>query len=263
MGVHLTFLGTGTSQGVPVIACECEVCASNDIRDKRLRSSVLFEVDGDHAAEGPKAFVVDTGPDFRQQMLRAHVQSLDAVLFTHEHKDHVAGLDDVRAFNFRQKRDMDVFAAPQVQEALKREFHYVFAEAPYPGVPRVCLQNLDGDPLSISGVEVVPLPVLHFRLPVLGFRIGPIAYITDANAFAPETWERLEGVEILILNALRKEKHISHFNLEEAIEVIERIKPDQAYLTHISHLLGRHRDVSLELPEGVRLAEDGLRLSAG
>ena len=263
MGVHLTFLGTGTSQGVPVIACECAVCASDDARDKRLRSSVLFEVDGDHAAEGPKAFVVDTGPDFRQQMLRARVQSLDAVLFTHEHKDHVAGLDDVRAFNFRQKRDMDVYAAPQVQEALKREFHYVFAEAPYPGVPRVCLHNLDGGPLTISGVEVVPLPVLHFRLPVLGFRIGPIAYITDANAFAQETWERLEGVKILVLNALRKEKHISHFTLDEALEVIDRVKPEQAYLTHISHLLGRHRDVSLELPEGVYLGEDGLRLSAG
>jgi len=263
MGIHLTLLGTGTSQGVPVIACDCGVCTSTDSRDKRLRSSVLFEVDGDHAPQGKKVFVVDTGPDFRQQMLRQEVQVLDAVLFTHEHKDHVAGLDDVRAFNFRQKRDMDVYAAPRVQEALQREFQYVFSSDPYPGVPRVHMCDLDGEPLTIGGVEVVPLPVLHHSLPVFGFRIGPIAYITDANAFAQETWDRLEGVEILVLNALRREKHISHFTLEEALEVVDRVGPAEAYLTHISHLLGKHRDVAPDLPRGVFLGEDGLRLSAG
>ena len=262
MGVHLTLLGTGTSQGVPVIACDCGVCTSHDPRDQRLRSSALFEVDGTHAPEGNRTFVIDTGPDFRQQMLRARVQQLDAVLFTHEHKDHVAGLDDVRAFNFRQKRDMDVYAAPRVQDALRREFHYVFAEKPYPGVPRVRLNDLDGAPLQVGGVDIVPLPVMHYKLPVLGFRIGPIAYITDANALAPETWARLEGVDVLVLNALRQEKHISHFNLEEALEVIDRVEPREAYLTHISHLFGKHRDVTPDLPRGVNLGEDGLRISA-
>ena len=262
MGVHLTLLGTGTSQGVPVIACDCPVCTSKDARDQRLRASALFEVDGEHAAEGPKTFVVDTGPDFRQQMLRREVKSLDAVLFTHEHKDHVAGLDDIRAFNFRQKRDMDVYASMRVQEALHREFQYVFDANPYPGIPRVRLHDLDGGPLTIEGVEVVPLPARHYKLPVLGFRIGPISYITDANALDPETWARLEGTEILVLNALRKEKHISHFNLEAALHVIDRISPRSAYLTHISHLLGPHADVSTELPDGVFLGEDGLRLSA-
>lgn len=261
MGVHLTLLGTGTSQGVPVIACDCGVCSSSDPRDQRLRSSALFEVDGADAADGPRTFVIDTGPDFRQQMLRAKVKSLDAVLFTHEHKDHVAGLDDVRAFNFRQKRDMDVYATPQVQSALKREFQYVFEANPYPGVPRVQLHNLDAAALLVSGVEVIPLPVQHFKLPVMGFRIGKVAYITDANRFSPETWDRLEGVEVLVINALRKEKHISHFNLDEALEVIEKVGPKQAYLTHISHLLGRHREVSLDLPRGVALGEDGLKIS--
>ena len=261
MGVHLTLLGTGTSQGVPVIACDCAVCTSADPRDNRTRSSALFEVDGEHAPEGPRTFVIDTGPDFRQQMLRNEVKSLDAVLFTHEHKDHVAGLDDIRAFNFRQKRDMDVYAVPRVQEALRREFKYVFDPHPYPGIPKVQLHDLDGDPLHIAGVEVVPLPVIHYKLPVLGFRIGPVAYITDANAFAPETWDRLEGVKVLVINALRKESHLSHFTLDEALEVIERVGPDEAYLTHISHLLGKHRDVAPELPRGVYLGEDGLRIS--
>lgn len=261
MGVHLTFLGTGTSQGVPVIACDCNVCASSDARDQRLRSSVLFEVDGAHAPRGAQALVVDTGPDFRQQMLRQGVTRLDAVLFTHEHKDHVAGLDDVRAFNFRQKRDMDVYAVPRVQDALRREFHYVFAETPYPGVPRIRLHDIDESPFDIAGVEVVPLPVMHHQLPVLGFRIGPVAYITDANALTPVTWERLKGVEVLVLNALRREKHISHFTLDEALDVVERVAPQKAYFTHISHLLGRHQEVSATLPEGVFLGEDGLRIS--
>ena len=262
MGVHLTLLGTGTSQGVPVIACDCRVCTSTDPRDNRTRSSALFEVDGEHAPEGPRTLVVDTGPDFRQQMLRSKVTTLDAVLFTHEHKDHVAGLDDIRAFNFRQKRDMDVYAVPRVQEALRREFKYVFDPHPYPGIPKVQLHDLDGGPVTIGGVEVMPLPVVHYKLPVLGFRIGPIAYITDANAFAPETWSRLEGVEVLVINALRKEPHLSHFTLDEALEVIERVGPSEAYLTHISHLLGKHRDVAPDLPRGVFLGEDGLRISA-
>jgi len=262
MGVHLTFLGTGTSQGVPVIACDCEVCSSADPRDTRLRSSVLFEVDGEDAPHGPRRFVVDTGPDFRQQMLANRVTGLDAVLFTHEHKDHVAGLDDIRAFNFRQKRDMDVYATARVQEALKREFKYVFEPHPYPGIPRVRLHEIDDRPFEVGGVHIVPLPVVHYRLPVLGFRIGKVAYITDAKAFAPETWGRLEGVEVLVINALRKESHLSHFTLDEALEVIERVGPKSAYLTHISHLLGKHRDVAIDLPRGVELGVDGLKIYA-
>jgi len=261
MGVHLTLLGTGTSQGVPVIACDCEVCTSSDPRDKRLRSSAMIEVDGEDAPEGPRTFVIDTGPDFRQQMLQNRVTALDAVLFTHEHKDHVAGLDDVRAFNFRQKRDMDVYATPRVQDALKREFKYVFDPHPYPGIPRVRLHEIDDRPFEVGGVKVVPLPVVHYKLPVLGFRMGKVAYITDANALAPETWKRLEGVEVLVINALRKESHLSHFNLDEALEVIERVGPSQAYLTHISHLMGKHRDVAIHLPRGVEMGEDGLKIS--
>ena len=230
------------------------MCTSTDFATTTW-SSALFEVD-EHAPEGPRTFVVDTGPDFRQQMLRSKVTTLDAVLFTHEHKDHVAGLDDIRAFNFRQKRDMDVYAVPRVQEALRREFKYVFDPHPYPGIPKVQLHDLDGGPVTIGGVEVMPLPVVHYKLPVLGFRIGPIAYITDANAFAPETWPRLEGVEVLVINALRKEPHLSHFTLGEALEVIERWA-SEAYLTHISHLLGKHRR-GIDLPRGVFLGEDGL-----
>ncbi len=261
MGVHLTLLGTGTSQGVPVIACDCGVCTSKDPRDNRLRSSAMFHVDGADAPEGPRHFVVDTGPDFRQQMLREKVDSVDAILFTHEHKDHVAGMDDVRAFNFRLKRDMDVYAAPSVQDALRREFHYVFGENPYPGVPQVRLHGLGEEPQTIGGVHVLPLPVMHYKLPVLGFRMGRIAYITDANALSEVTWQRLKGVEVLVLNALRKEPHISHFNLEEALEVIERVGPKKAYLTHISHLLGKHESIQAELPDGVFLGWDGLRIS--
>lgn len=205
--------------------------------------------------------MIDTGPDFRLQMLRSKVKSLDAVLFTHEHKDHVAGLDDIRAFNFRQKRDMDVYATPRVQEALRREFKYVFDPHPYAGIPKVQLHELDGSPLNVGGVDVIPLPVMHYRMPVLGFRIGPVAYITDAKAFEPETWQRLEGVNVLVINALRKEPHLSHFTLDEALEVIERVGPETAYLTHISHLLGKHRDLTPDLPRGVFLGEDGLRIS--
>lgn len=245
-----------------MIACDCGVCKSTDPRDQRLRSSALFEVDGADAPEGPRTFVIDTGPDFRQQMLRNRVTSLDAVLFTHEHKDHVAGLDDIRAFNFRQKRDMDVYAAPRVQNALRREFKYVFDAHPYPGIPRVRLHDIDESPFQIGGVDIVPLPVVHYKLPVLGFRIGSVAYITDANALTPQTRERLKGVEVLVINALRKERHLSHFNLEEALEIIDSVGPREAYLTHISHLLGRHRDVSIDLPRGVELGEDGLKISA-
>ncbi len=252
--MKITVLGSGTSQGVPVIGCQCEVCLSADERDKRLRSSVLIET-------GTKTFVVDTGPDFRQQMLRADVRSLDGVLFTHEHKDHVAGLDDIRAFNFVQKKEMTVYATPQVQEALKRDFHYAFADVKYPGVPRIHLETISSNAFEAEGVLIRPIQVLHYKLPVLGFRIGDFTYITDANQIPEEEKKKIYGTKVLIINALRKTDHISHFTLEEALEVIDEFKPQKAYITHISHQMGLHASVSHELPEGVYLAYDQLEIS--
>ncbi|MGB1074656.1 MAG: MBL fold metallo-hydrolase [Flavobacteriales bacterium] len=255
MEVQLTFLGSGTSQGVPVIACSCAVCQSVDTRDKRLRSSVLIEVDG-------RTFVIDTGPDFRQQMLREEVQEVDALVYTHEHKDHVAGMDDIRAFNFRQKKDMPVFATRSVQTALQREFHYVFAQNKYPGVPAVVLHEISEDPFEICGVTWWPLPVKHRAMPVLGFRVGDVAYITDANAIEPLTWSRLEGVDILVLNALRRADHVSHFTLDQALAIAQKVGARETYLTHISHQMGLHADVEKELPNGIFLACDGLKVKS-
>lgn len=250
----VTFLGTGTSQGVPVIACKCEVCQSKDLKDKRLRTSILINYEG-------KNIVIDTGPDFRQQMLNNSVEKLDAIVFTHEHKDHVAGMDDIRAFNFSQRKDMQVYASEQVQVALKREFHYVFADIKYPGVPQVHLNTIHKDDnFLVDGVEFIPIEVMHYKLPVLGFRIGDFTYITDANYIPPDQLEKVKGTKILVLNALRKKSHISHFNLQKAIDLVDHIKPDQAYFTHISHYMGKHIDVSHELPDYIDLAYDGLKI---
>lgn len=252
--MRLTFLGTGTSQGVPVIGCDCEVCTSDDPRDKRLRTSAMIEVGGN-------TFVIDTGPDFRQQMLRNTPSDMPKVLFTHEHKDHIAGLDDIRAFNFKYRKPIEIYATQSVQEALRREYHYVFAAQKYPGVPQVELNDISNlDSFTVDGIEIQCIHLLHYKMPVLGFRIENVAYITDANYIAPEEMDRLRGLDVLVINALRKEKHISHFNLEEALEVIDELKPKQSYLTHISHLLGKHADISSELPAGVKLAEDGLQV---
>ena len=250
MEVEFTFLGTGTSQGVPIIGCSCEVCRSENTRDQRLRSSLLVKAGG-------VAVVIDTGPDFRQQCLRAKLETLDAVVFTHEHKDHVAGLDDIRPFNFRRRKDMPVFATARVEEALQREFKYIF-EANYPGVPRVQLNRITMDPFDIGDATWWPLPVMHHRLPVMGYRIGGLAYITDANQLSELTLKRLKGVDVLVLNALRKESHLSHFTLEEALEWASKIDARQTYLTHISHHLGLHESVNADLPNGVALAYDGL-----
>lgn len=251
--MKITFLGTGTSQGVPVIACDCEVCLSKNEKDKRLRSSILIEDKG-------QVIVIDTGPDFRQQMLRENVQQLDAVVFTHEHKDHIAGLDDVRAFNFKQKKDMDIYATPETQTALIREFHYAFADFKYPGVPSLELHTISDDAFNIGDVELLPINVWHYKMPVKAFRINNFTYITDANRIEEEELEKIKGSEIIVINALRKSDHISHFKLSEAIALLEKLKPKKAYLTHISHYLGKHEDVQKELPDFIQIAHDGLAL---
>ena len=249
----VTFLGTGTSQGVPVIACSCEVCNSLDFRNKRLRVSV-------HVAVGGKSFVIDTGPDFRQQMLQERIEKLDAILFTHEHKDHTAGLDDVRAFNFRQKKNMPAYGRPSVLDQLKKEFAYAFAEVKYPGTPNIDLKTIDNKAFEVEGVEVLPIEVLHYKLPVYGYRIKDFTYITDANDISSAEKEKIKGSKVLVLNALRKTDHISHFTLQEALDLIEELKPEKAYLTHISHQMGLHKEVSKELPKNVYLAYDGLKV---
>jgi len=252
--VTITFLGTGTSQGVPVIACGCEVCTSTDKHDKRLRTSVLIEIDG-------KVIAIDSGPDFRYQMLRAGVKRLDAVVFTHEHKDHTAGLDDIRAFNFVQQAPMDIYAVPRVQESLKREFSYIFAAYKYPGIPQLNMHTIGLDPFFIGPVEITPIEVMHYRLPVLGFRIKDFTYITDAKTIAPAEMEKIKGSRVLVINALQKEPHISHFTLDEAIALAKQMGAQTTYFTHISHRLGKHADVSAELPEGIALAYDGLTIT--
>lgn len=246
-----TFLGTGTSQGVPVIACDCEVCSSVDFRDKRLRSSIHFEVDD-------LSIIIDSGPDFRQQVLRERITHLDALLFTHEHKDHTAGLDDIRSFNFKQKVDMPIYARKNVLEQLKQEFAYIFQEIKYPGVPSLEMNEIDNSSFSIGNTTIQPIDALHYKLPVFGFRIKDFTYITDANHLEGLEKEKINGSKYLVLNALQRKKHVSHFNLEEALALIDELQPEQAFITHVSHNLGLHVDVEKELPENVQLAYDGL-----
>ena len=253
--MKFTFLGTGTSQGVPLIGCTCSVCKSTDVKDKRLRSSIMIE-------SADKRLVVDTGPDFRQQMLRENVMSLDGIVFTHEHKDHIAGLDDVRAFNYLQRKPMDVYASAQVQIALKREFFYIFNGDNYPGIPKINLHLINDRPFHAADIQFIPIPVMHLNLPVLGFRVGSFSYVTDANYISSESKDLIKNSEVLVLNSLRREKHVSHFNLAEALELIDELQPKIAYLTHISHQLGKHEDVEKELPPNVRLAYDGLSVIA-
>jgi phosphoribosyl 1,2-cyclic phosphate phosphodiesterase len=251
--VKITVLGSGTSQGVPVIGCTCPVCTSTEQKDNRLRASIWLEVQG-------RSIVVDSGPDFRQQMLRARVGHLTAIVFTHAHKDHVAGLDDVRAFNFKQRSHIPAYADGLTQEALRREFAYIFDGTNYPGIPQVELKSLDGLPFDIAGVPLIPIPMLHHQLRVWGIRVGDFAYLTDTNHIPPESRTLLQGLEVMILDALRHEPHIAHFTLKEALEVVRDLQPRRTYLTHISHLLGRHSEVEATLPQNVYLAYDGLTL---
>lgn len=249
--MRLTFLGTGTSQGVPVIACPCPVCQSDQEKDKRLRASVYVEVNGVN-------ILIDAGPDFRQQMLRASVKHLDGILLTHEHKDHIGGLDDVRAFNFVNRRPMDIYAEERVQDALKQEYAYVFAENRYPGVPEMNLFNVDGYPFEINGVKIIPIRCFHYKMPIYGYRIGDLTYITDANFISEEEKEKIVGSKYIVINALRKQKHISHFTLGEALKLIEEFSPRKAFITHVSHQMGFHADIQAELPRNVAIAYDGL-----
>jgi phosphoribosyl 1,2-cyclic phosphate phosphodiesterase len=252
--LKVTFLGTGTSQGVPVIGCACDVCRSMDYRDKRLRTSI-------HISINNSSLVVDTGPDFRQQMLREDIKRLDAILFTHAHRDHTAGLDDVRAYNFLQQIDMPVYGTAATLNQLQEDFAYIFGPLDYPGLPRIKLNQITDTPFQINGTEIIPLPVMHLKLPVLGFRIHNFSYITDANYISESTFEKLKGTQTLVINALQRERHISHFNLEEALKMVEKINPEKTYFTHISHKLGTQKEVEQDLPQNVFLAFDGLQIS--
>jgi phosphoribosyl 1,2-cyclic phosphate phosphodiesterase len=249
--LKITFLGTGTSQGIPVISCGCEICSSKDFRDNRLRTSVLLET-------GDKTIVIDSGPDFRYQMLRAGVKDLDAIVFTHEHKDHIAGLDDIRPFNYLLKKDIHIYADSRVQKALKREFSYIFTDVHYPGLPQIDIHDIDEDPFTIGETLLIPIEIMHYKLPIFGYRINDFTYITDAKTVSAASKEKIKGSKILVVNALQRSTHISHFNLEQAITFAQEIDAETTYFTHISHNLGLHAEVEQELPPNIKLAYDGL-----
>jgi len=249
--LKVTFLGTATSQGIPVIGCGCEVCKSADKRDQRLRASVWIQTDD-------KSTVIDSGPDFRYQMLRAQVNDLDAILYTHEHKDHVAGLDDIRPYNYILKKRIDIYATERVKEALKREFQYIFSETKYHGLPQIDVHTIDKESFQVGATAIIPFEVMHYKLPILGYRIDDFTYITDAKTISEESLSKIKGTKVLVLNALQKESHISHLTFDEAIAMAEKVGAEMTYFTHISHNLGLHAEVEKELPSNIRLAYDGL-----
>ncbi|HUM96368.1 MAG TPA: MBL fold metallo-hydrolase [Chitinophagaceae bacterium] len=252
--LHIIFLGTGTSSGVPMIGCDCEICLSTDKKDNRLRSSILVQ-------SPTTTLVVDTGPDFRYQMLRQKVKKIDAVLFTHPHKDHLAGLDDIRAFNYFMQKPIEVYADALTEEAVRRDFYYAFTDTKYPGIPELNLNTIALDPFVIGDIPIIPILVWHLKMPVLGFRFGNFTYITDANRIDDTEKEKIKGSNTLVINALRKHKHISHFTLDEAVALVQELNIPNAWFTHISHQLGLHSQVDAELPNGMHLAYDGLELN--
>ena len=252
--MEITFLGTGTSQGVPVIGCNCEVCISENTKDKRLRTSILIEHENTHV-------VIDTGPDFRQQMLREKVNHLDAIVFTHEHKDHMAGLDDVRAYNYITKKAMDIYGSKSVHAAIKRDFHYVFQSEKYPGVPELNLHEIESSPFLINKMTFTPIEVWHHMMKVNAFRINNFTYITDANRIEKNELEKIRGSKVIVINALRKEAHISHFTMQQAVEILKELKPEQGFLTHLSHQIGKHDSITSELPNFISIAYDGLKIT--
>lgn len=251
--MKITFLGTGTSQGVPIIACQCPICLSNNPKDNRLRSSLLIQTHNGN-------LVIDSGPDFRQQMLRQKVTDLRALLFTHGHKDHTAGMDDIRAFNYILQKPIDIYADKATIQVLKKDFDYAFSDKKYPGVPELEIHEIINQPFCIDQTVITPIEVLHYKLPVYGFRINNFTYITDANYISDTEKNKIKGSRILVLNALRKEPHISHFSLSEAITLAQEIGAEQTYFTHISHQLGLHEEVQSQLPENIYLAYDGLTI---
>ena len=252
---RLTFLGTGTSQGVPMIGCGCKVCVSDDPKDNRLRASVYVEYEG-------LRILVDAGPDFRQQMLREGISSVDAILLTHNHKDHVGGLDDIRAFNYHEKKETQIYCEKYVENALRMEYSYAFAEKKYPGAPEWSVNIIDEKPFCINGVEITPIRGMHYRLPVLGFRFGNIAYCTDMNFIDEDEFTKLQGLDHFIINCVKRGKHISHYSLEEAIEVAQKVGAHHTWITHLSHQLPCHQELATELPENIAPAFDGLQLES-
>lgn len=252
--MKVTFLGTGTSQGIPIIGCKCPVCKSANARDKRLRTSALVSV-------GDKNILIDIGPDFREQMLRNDVSHLDAILVTHAHRDHVAGIDDIRPYNYYQQSPIDIYARSNAIEAIRRDYAYIFAQHIYPGLPEANLIEVSGSSVvRIGNTEVVPIEAMHKDMPILGYKMERFAYVTDANYIAPTELDKIKDMDVLVINALRQEKHFSHFSLAEALEVIAFLKPRKAYLTHMSHEMGFYDEVSRNLPKNVFLAYDGLTI---
>ncbi len=250
----LTILGSGTSQGIPVIGCDCEICRSTNPKDKRLRTAALISFKNHNIA-------IDCGPDFRTQMLQQNVNSLQAVLLTHEHNDHIIGLDDVRPFNFMTRQDMPIYATKAVIQNVVSRFAYIFDQKPYPGAPRLIMKEINKNQvLQFDDLKIQPIEVIHGKIPVLGFRMGSLAYVTDAKTINSVEKSKLEGLDTLILNALHHNPHHSHLNLEEALELIEVLQPRQAFLTHVSHRMGLHEQVNQQLPAHIQLCYDGLEL---
>jgi phosphoribosyl 1,2-cyclic phosphate phosphodiesterase len=249
--LKVTLLGTGTSLGVPIIGCDCDVCNSTDPRDNRLRSAALVEWND-------QVFLIDAGPDFRQQMLRTSVRKIDAILLTHEHKDHVSGLDDIRALNFLHRKPIDIYAEKRVQDAIRKDFAYVFSVIQYPGIPQMNLHHISTGSIEINGMEIIGIRALHYKLPILGFRFGDFTYISDTNYIPSEEMAKIRGTKVLVLNALRWEAHLSHNSIPEAVKIIQEINPEKAYLTHLSHQAGKYVDLIKQLPEGIEPGYDGL-----